>query len=412
MFDQIQRQLGRIYKNESARALASLVRILGDLDLAEEALQEAFAIALEKWPLDGIPQNPCSWLISTARHKAIDHIRRASRGRELFAENLAPETEALTQAEDWEKHLVDDDQLRLIFYCCHPLLPLDARIALSLREVCGMATGEIARAYLVPSETMKKRLSRAKALIKDKGIPFEIPSSAELKTRMDAVMHVIYLIFNEGYSATSGEAHIRKELTSEAIFLGRKLLDLLPTSESMGLLALLLLHESRRQARLTQEGDLIPLEQQDRALWDQVLIREGASLIEGAVRSGRLGPYALQAAIASVYALADSLQETQWDLIIDYYDMLLSIHPSPIVELNRAIAVGMHEGPRAGLMLIEGLLETEKLSHYHIAYAAQADFLKQLGLNDEAIKAYQRAIELVRQDPEERYLKKQLAEIS
>lgn len=415
MLDPIKLKIGKIYKTESGRVLAGLIRIFGDLDVAEEALQEAFSIAMEKWPKEEIPKNPYSWLISTGKFKAIDSMRRLGRGKELFAENLSLEQEkfdgSFVDQLDGEKNLIEDDQLRLIFFCCHPLLPLDSRIALSLREVCTMSTVEIARAYLLPFETIKKRISRAKALIKEKNIPYEIPSKAELSKRMDAVLRVIYLIFNEGYSASSGEDHIRKELTEEAIFLSRKLVELNPSPESLGLLALLLLQESRRESRVTKNGDLISLENQDRSLWDQKLIGEGVQLIQYAVMSGRLGPYTLQAAIASVHAVADSVQNTQWELIIGYYDMLLSIHPSPVVELNRAIAVGVHKGPKAGLVIIERLLENEKLNAYHIIYAAQADFSKKLGLIDEAIKAYQRALELVGQEPEERYLKKQLAEI-
>ncbi len=415
MLDPIKLEIGKIYKTESGRVLAGLIRILGDLDLAEEALQEAFSIAMEKWPIEGIPKNPYAWLISAGKFKAIDALRRIGRGKELLAEKYILEKEAFddgsTEQPGWEKGLVEDDQLRLIFFCCHPLLPLDSRIALSLREVCGMSTVEIARAYLLPFETIKKRISRAKALIKDKKIPYKIPSKVELGRRMDAVLHVIYLIFNEGYSASSGEDHIRKELTEEAIYLSRQLVVLISSPESLGLLALLVLQESRASSRVTEDGDLIALENQDRTLWDQNLIREGVQLIQSAVMSGRLGPYTLQAAIASVYAVADSVENTQWDLIIGYYDMLLSINPSPIVELNRAIAVGMYEGPQAGLAIIESLLKTDRLCSYHIIYAAQADFLKKLGLMDEAIKAYQRAIELVRQEPEERYLKKQLSEL-
>lgn len=415
MLDPIQLEIGKIYKAESGRVLASLIRILGDLDLAEEALQDAFSIAMEKWPIEGVPNNPYSWLISTGKFKAIDAIRRAGRGKELISEKLYLEEEGLTgganEQLNWEKHLIEDDLLRLIFFCCHPLLPLDSRIALSLREVCGMGTLEIARAYLVPLETIKKRISRAKALIKEKSIPFEIPSEVELNQRVDAVLHVIYLVFNEGYSASSGEHHIRKDLTEEAIFLGRKLVQLVATPESLGLLALLLLQESRWETRVTKTGDLIPLEFQDRSLWDQNLIREGVQLIQTSVMSGRLGPYTLQAAIASVHALADSVENTQWELIVAYYDMLLSINSSPVVELNRAIAVGMLEGPEVGLTIIENLLENKKLNAYHTIYAVQADFCKKLGLIDQAINAYERAIQLVRQEPEERYLKKQLSEI-
>lgn len=411
MLDPSHSKIGKIYKTESGRVLATLIRILGDLDLAEEALQEAFSIAMEKWPIEGIPKNPYSWLISTGKFKAIDTIRRMGRGSELISENFLDCDQTAADPADWDKLLIEDDQLRLIFLCCHPLLPLDSRIALSLREVCGMSTAEIAKAYLVPLETMKKRISRAKALVKEKKIPYEIPSKHELGERVDAVLQVIYLVFNEGYSASSGENHIRKDLTEEAIFLSRKLVELVSTPESLGLLALLLLQESRREARTTKEGDLIALEDQNRSLWDQALIQEGVQLIHTAVMSGRLGAYTLQAAIASVHALADSLENTQWELIVGYYDMLLSINPSPVVELNRAIAVGMHEGPQAGLALIDALMNNKNLKTYHLFYAAQADFCKKLGLMNRAISSYRQAIELVRQEPEERYLKQQLSEI-
>ena len=415
MHNLVRKEIEQIYRVESGRVLATLIRLLGDLDLAEESLQEAFFVALEKWPEEGLPRNAYSWLVSVGKFKAIDVIRRAGRGQELIAENLSLEMEEHTQGdveqEFVDRHLVEDDQLRLIFYCCHPLLPLDSRIALSLREVCGMNTEEIARAYLSSYETIKKRISRAKALVKEKKISFEIPSHAELTQRLNAVLHVIYLIFNEGYSASSGEVHIRKELTAEAIFLNRRLVELIPTPESLGLLALCLLQESRRDARVTQQGDLIPLEHQDRSLWDQKLIGEGLQLIHKAVMSGRLGMYSLQAAIASVHAVADSIENTQWDLIIGYYDMLLSINPSPIIELNRAIAIGMHEGPQAALAILERLQKNEKLSSSHIIYSARAEFSKRLGLKDKAIKAYEQAIELARQEPEKRYLKQQLTDI-
>jgi RNA polymerase sigma-70 factor, ECF subfamily len=408
--DSINKEIGKIYKSESGRVLATLVRILGDYDLAEEALQEAFSAALEKWREEGIPNNPYSWLVSAGKFKTIDSIRRSRRGKEIVSEQF-PINEVYQEEQVLEKDVVDDDQLRLIFFCCHPALPLDSRIALSLRDVCGMTTEEIARAYLVSFETIKKRISRAKALFREKKVPYEIPNKSEINNRMDAVLHVIYLIFNEGYSASSGEDHIRKELTDEAIFLSRKLVDLISTPESLGLLALLLLQESRRKSRVTEEGDLIPLEKQDRSLWDQNLIREGMQLINQAVMSGRLGPYTVQAAIASVHAAADSFQNTRWDLIIEYYDTLLSSSPSPILELNRAIAVGMHEGPEAGLVIINNLLKEGKLDSYHLIYSAQADFSKRLGLKEEAIKAYKKAIELVMQEPERRYLEEKLAEL-
>ena len=410
MKDFIKKEIEKIYKSESGRVLATLIRILGDFDLAEEALHEAFEIALQKWPEEGLPKNPYSWLISAGKFKAIDSLRRLKRGREIVSENFQVKT-ADTGDIHIEKDIIDDDQLRLIFFCCHPLLSLDSRIALSLRDVCGMKTEEIARAYLVSFETIKKRISRAKAIFREKKIPFEIPSGPEISNRMDAVLHVIYLIFNEGYSASLGEDHIRKELTDEAIFLCRKLVDLISTSESLGLLALLLLHESRRKSRVTKNGDIIPLEYQDRTLWDRNLIREGMQLINRTLMSGRLGPYTIQAAIASIHASADSVGNTRWDLIVGYYDMLLSINPSPVIELNRAIAVGMQDGPGSGLTIINNLIKEGKLDSYHLVYSAQAEFSKRLGRKEEAVKAYKRAIELTRQEPERRFLENQLSEI-
>lgn len=403
MPDSIKTEIAKIYKFESGRVLSGLIRILGSYDIAEEAMQTAFKIALEKWPEEGIPENPYSWLISTGRFKAIDWIRREKRGQELLAENFSF-NKGYSESQVFEKHMVEDDQLRLIFFCCHPALLLDSRIALCLRDFCGMTTKEVARAYLVSNEAIKKRISRAKALFREKNIPYEIPTRSELSNRLNAVLHVIYLIFNEGYSASSGENRIRKELMDEAIYLSRKLVDLIATPESLGLLALLLLQESRRESRTTESGDIIPLEQQDRSLWNQHLIREALQLIHQAIMSGRLGPYTLQAAIASVHAVAESVENTQWDLIIDYYDMLLSINPSPVVELNRAIAVAMQEGPKAGLSIINQLLKEGNLDSYHLIYSAKVDFSRRLGFTNEAIKAYKRAIELVRQEPERKYL--------
>ena len=412
MFDAIQQDIGKIYKTESAKVLASLTRILGDLDLAEEALQEAFIAATEQWPVEGIPNKPSAWLISTGRFKAIDSLRRIGRGRELIAEQPAIHGDTISHnTEPWEQHLIEDEQLRLIFLCCHPQLPLHARIALALREVCALPVNEIARAFLVPTDTIKKRLSRAKALIREKHIPYEIPARDELNHRMAAVLQVIYLVFNEGYCASAGDNLLRRELTKEAIFLNRKLVELSTEPENLGLLALLLLQESRNRARVTDNGDLIPLEHQDRSLWNKPLIAEGLQFLETALLSGRLGPYTLQAAIASVHAQADSVANTQWELIVGYYDMLLSIQASPVIALNRAIALGMLNGPEAGLSAVENIMDDKKLQGYHLTYAAQADFYKQLGLKEKAIRAYQQALERVQQEPEKRYLKKQLAEI-
>ncbi len=415
MQNPIKKEIEKIFKSETGRVLASLIRILGDLDLAEEALQDAFSVALEKWPVEGLPKNPYAWLVSVGKFKATDAIRRSERGKELVAENYPFEkiedSQSSVEEQYVEKHLVEDDQLRLIFYCCHPLLPMDSRIALSLREICGLSTKEISRAYLTSYENTKRRISRAKTLIKEQSIPYEIPTKEELLQRLDPVMQVIYLIYNEGYSATTGEDRIRRELSTQAIYLCRRLVELLPSSEGFGLLALCLIQESRKYARVTKEGDIIPLDDQDRSLWDQKLIAEGLQLIHQAVMSGRLGNYSLQAAIASVHAVSDCVQNTQWELIIGYYDMLLSINNSPVIELNRAIAVGMHEGPKAAIKLIKPLQKNPKLSSYHILYSTLAEFSKRLGLNDEAVEAYQKAIERASEESEINYLKQQIKNI-
>ena len=407
----IQKEIAHIYKSEYGRVLASLIRILGDYNLAEEALHTAFEVALKKWPEEGIPENPSSWLISTGKFKAIDSIRRKKRGRELISENFLTDQNRFKKPDVFEEHLVEVDQLRLIFYCCHPKLPLDSRIALCLRDFCGMKTDEIAQAYLVSKEAIKKRISRAKKTFREKNISYEMPSKHEIKSRLNAVLHVIYLIFNEGYSTSSGKDRIRKELTDEAIYLSRTLVGLISTSETLGLLSLLLFQEARRESRITEEGDLISLENQDRLLWNQNLIREAMGYLQQAIMSGELGPYTLQSAIASVHAVSDSVKNTQWDLIIRYYDLLLEINPSPVVELNRAIAVGMYEGPESALSIIDNLIGEEKLTSYYLLYSAQADFKKRLGLKKEAAAAYKKAIDLAQQDPERRYLQDQLSEL-
>jgi len=343
------------------------------------------------------------------KFKAIDSIRREARGRELITQNLAQAHELATEQID--HHVVDDDQLRLIFYCCNPSLPSDSRIALALREVCGLTTDEIARAFLTGNETIKKRISRAKALIKEKNIPYEIPSKEELGERLSAAFHVVYLIYNEGYSASFGEDLLRKELTDEAVFLARRLVELIPCAEGLGLLALFLFQESRREARTDVAGDLIPLEKQDRLKWDQAMIAEGVDLVHQAVMSGKLGPYCLQAAIASVHASAASVATTPWELIVGYYEMLLSINRSPVIELNRAIAIGMRDGPGAALSIIDGLKNDPKLSSYHGLYSAMAEFSKRLGRDDDARDAYETAIRLATQGPEKKYLKQQLANL-
>ncbi len=395
-------EIERIYKADSHRVLATLMRILGDLDQAEEALQEAFSAALRQWPTEGLPQNPFAWLISAGKFKAIDAARRSAKEREI----LTQQTQAQKVYEPRETYLVEDDRLRLIFYCCHPQVPVDSRIALALRDVCGLSTEDIARLYLVPGETIKKRISRAKAQIKELDIPYEIPAASDLAERLASVLQVIYLIFTEGY------APLRPELTAEAIFLGRHLVGLLPTPQSLGLMALLLIQESRNDARISRTGEIIPLEKQDRSLWKRDLIDEGLQLLHRAVLSGRLGSYGIQAAIASVHAAADSVESTEWNLIVDYYDMLLSIQPSPVIELHKAIAVGMHEGPEAGLLQIEKLAAAESLKSYHFLFAAKAEFYKKLGRTAEAILAYRSALALVRHEPERRYLESCLAAIS
>lgn len=400
-----------ILKRESGRILATLVRVLGDIDKAEEALQEACLVAMQKWPESGIPQNPYAWLVSAGKFKMIDLIRRQGRGKALLEQNLEQQAVGSIEQNLLDPQIIEDDQLRLIFYCCHPDLNRDARIALSLREVCGMSTSEIARAYFLPVETVKKRITRAKAQIKNNNIAYEIPGKDEMSERLQSVLAVIYLVFNEGYSATAGDQHIRRALTEEAVFLGRQVVKLLATPECFGLLALLLLQESRREARVDSNGDIIDLEQQDRSLWDRTLIREGLQLLETAVSSGRLGVYTLQAALASVHASADSIKNTRWDLIVQYYDMLLAINPSPVIEFHRAIAVGMRSGPQAGLALLEQLETDVKLANYHSLFAAKAEFYQQLGWRDQAIQAYQAALQWVRQEPERKYLQKQLKKI-
>jgi len=411
MPESIRDRIAEIYAAESRRVLATLIRLLGDIDQAEEALHEAFCAALTVWPRDGIPRNPRAWLVSTGKFKGIDAIRRQGRGTELILQMAREDYRSYAVPEEWDGDVVQDDQLRLIFTCCHPSLPIDARIALSLREVCGLTTEEIARSFLVPVETMKKRISRAKATIRENRIPYAVPSHGDLAERLEAVLHVVYLVYNEGYSATSGTEHLRRDLAAEAVSLSRLIADLLPEPEATGLLALLLLHESRSAARTDARGDLIPLEEQDRALWDRELIAEGIDLVRKSVMSGRLGSYVIQAAIAAVHAAADSVETTNWNLIVGYYDMLARLQESPVVALNRAIAVGMRDGPRAGLVIVQDLLGTGVMSDYHFAHAARAELARRAGFLDEARDSYRRAIELVRQEPERRYLERRLARI-
>ena len=402
--------VSELYRTESRRVLATLVRLLGDFDLAEEALQEAFRAALEQWPKEGMPRNPRAWLVSTGRFKGIDVVRRRGRHEALLAAVAQETQEATLDPEGLDDETLQDDQLRLIFTCCHPVLPQDGRIALALREVCGLTTEEIARAFLVPPATMTKRIARAKDRIRKERIPYEVPSRSELANRLAAVLQVVYLVYNEGFVTTAGQVLSRRDLAEDALYLGRLIVDLLPDPESIGLLGLMLLHESRRPARADARGDVIPLEDQDRSLWNQELIAEGIGLVHRALLSGRFGSYTLQAAIAAVHAVAPSVVATDWGQIVRLYDMLLAGSPSPVVELNRAIAVAMRDGPTAGLAIIDALLDRGELADYHPAHAVRADLNRRLGRNDEAAASYRRALTLARQEPERRFLEKRLAE--
>ncbi len=400
-----------VYRAESRRVLATLIRLLGDFDLAEEALHEAFASAMAQWPQEGVPANPRAWLVSAGRFKAIDSVRRRARfdaSLGVLAEQLQKKAE---QPELPDDDTVADDRLRLIFTCCHPALPPEARVALTLREVCGLTTEEIASAFLAPVPTLAQRIVRAKAKIKSAGIPFTVPSRADLPERLDTVLQVIYLVFNEGYSASSGDSVTRADLSEEAIRLGRLLYELLPEPEVQGLLALMLLQESRRAARSSADGDIVLLEDQDRSLWNRQQIAEGLQLVERALGSRRFGGYTLQAAIAAVHAQATSASETDWRQIVALYDLLRQVTRSPVVELNRAVALAMRDGPEAGLELVDALFAAGHLQDYHLAHAARADFCRRLGRIDEARDSYTRALELARQVPERRFLERRLAEL-
>lgn len=396
----------RLYRAESRRVLATLIRLLGDFDLAEEALHEAFRSAVEQWPQSGVPDNPRAWLVSAGRFKAIDNLRRQRRFQPLDDQVELPEENGAEQDE-----LLEDDRLRLIFTCCHPALGSDAQVALTLREVCDLTTEEIARAFLSSPSTLAQRIVRAKAKIRDARIPYEVPGRSELPERLDAVLRVIYLVFNEGYFASSGDSLTRSQLSDEAIRLGRLLLELLPEPEVQGLLALMLLHESRRAARSGVDGEVILLDAQDRSLWNCELVAEGEALVLQALHSRRFGPYSLQAAIAAVHAEAASLEETDWAQIVGLYDELLRLHPSPVIELNRAVALAMHDGEQAGLVEIDRLLATGELDGYHLAHAARADLLRRLGCREQAIAAYRQALALAQQGPDRQFLQKRLEEL-
>ncbi|HEV8329295.1 MAG TPA: RNA polymerase sigma factor [Nitrospiraceae bacterium] len=400
-----------VYRSESRQVLATLIRLLGDFETGEEALHDAFAVAVEQWARDGVPANPRAWLVSTGRFKAIDGMRRRARFDASLMELAKQLEQSTSDAEEWNEESVEDDRLRLIFTCCHPALAPEAQVAMTLREVCGLMTEEIARAFLTKPATVAQRIVRAKAKIRDARIPYQVPSEADLADRLDAVLRVVYLVFNEGYSASSGGSLMRHDLSAEAIRLGRLLIELLPEPEAMGLLALMLLHDSRRAARTSPTGDLILLENQDRALWNRDQITEGVSLVARALSSGQVGPYTIQAAIASAHAQAPSAPTTDWAQIVALYDLLLQAHPSPVVELNRAVAVAMSDGPLAGLNLINGIFARGELENYHLAHAARAELCRRLGQSAEARASYERALGLTQQEPEQRFLKRRLSEL-
>ncbi|MGE0473380.1 MAG: RNA polymerase sigma factor [Nitrospirales bacterium] len=400
-----------VYREESRRVLATLIRLLGDFDAAEEALHDAFAVAAEQWIRNGVPSNPRAWLVSTGRFKAIDGMRRRARFDASLTEHAKQLESALYPLEEPDDESIEDDRLRLIFTCCHPALAPEAQVAMTLREVCGLTTEEIARAFLAKPSTIAQRIVRAKGKIRTACIPYQVPSETDLPARLDAVLRVVYLVFNEGYSASSGGSLTRHDLSAEAIRLGRLLVELLPDPETMGLLALMLLHDSRRVARISATGELILLDDQDRSLWNRDQIIEGTILIERAFASNQVGPYTIQAAIAGVHAEAPQPAETNWAQIVALYDLLMQAGPSPVVELNRAVAVAMRDGPLAGLSLIDSILRRGELSNYHLAYAARADFYRRLGRTTEAKASYEQALGLTQQEPERRFLKRRLAEL-
>ena len=405
----IRQTVDAIYRSESRAVLATLIRLLGDFNVAEEAVHEAFRAALETWPQSGVPENPRAWLVSAGRFKAIDNLRRLARFDALDADvhDVAVEDPELSDPDS-----VEDDRLRLIFTCCHPALSQDAQVPLTLREVCGLTTEEIAHAFLTPAPTLAQRIVRAKSKIRDAGIPYEVPSTAELPERLEPVLRVIYLVFNEGYAASSGESLTRHDLSAEAIRLGRLLAELLPDAEVLGLLALMLLQDSRRMTRVSPSGELVLLEEQDRTLWNHPQIEEGCALVERALSTRRFGSYSVQAAIAAVHAQAPTAAATDWNEIVGLYDVLLRGEPSPIIELNRAVAVAMRDGVEAGLTLVDALLARGELTDYRFAHAARADFCRRLGRDAEARSAYERALALTQQEAEQRFIRNRLAELA
>ena len=408
---QVHELVDSVYRSESRQVLATLIRLLGDFETAEEALHDAFAVAVEQWARDGVPANPRAWLVSTGRFKAIDGMRRRARFDASLTELAKQLESSASDAEVWNEVSVEDDRLRLIFTCCHPALAQEAQVAMTLREVCGLTTEEIARPFLTKPATIAQRIVRAKAKIRDARIPYEVPSEKELPDRLDAVLRVVYLVFNEGYSASSGGSLMRYDLSAEAIRLGRLLIELLPEPEAVGLLALMLLHDSRRDTRTSPTGDLILLENQDRALWNRNQITEGVSLVAQALSSGQVGPYTIKAATAAAHAQAPSSATTDWAQIVSLYDLLMRTEPSPVVELNRAVAVAMRDSPSAGLVLIDAILARGDLGNYHLVHAARADLCRRLGQTAEARASYERALGLTQQEPERRFLKRRLSEL-